>query len=110
MGEPSPPINHETEILKGKVEALQTYLAGIKAELAKVKTLEAKVGKLDTTVNHVRDLLATLEKGQTSNSKLDRLVLLLAKLLPDTDTEDMDTSQPTSSHWHKTVRHQEHKK
>ena len=95
LGEPSPPINHETEILKGKVEALQTYLAGIKAELAKVKTLEAKVGKLDTTVNHVRDLLATLEKSQqTSNSKLDRLVLLLAKLLPNTDTEDMDTSQP----------------
>lgn len=95
LGEPSPPINHETEILKGKVEALQTDLAGIKAELAKVKTLEAKVGKLDTTVNHVRDSLATLEKGQqTSNSKLDRLVLLLAKLLPDTDTEDMDTSQP----------------
>ena len=111
MGEPSPPINPETEILKGKVEALQTDLAGIKAELAKVKTLEAKVGKLDTTVNHVRESLATLEKGQqTSNSKLDRLVLLLTKLLPDTDTEDMDTSQPTSSHWHKTVRHQEHKK
>jgi hypothetical protein len=69
LGEPSPPINHETEILKGKVEALQTDLAGIKAELAKVKTLEAKVGKLDTTVNHVRDSLATLKKGQqTSNS------------------------------------------
>ncbi|XP_045028526.1 uncharacterized protein LOC116916572, partial [Daphnia magna] len=88
-------IDPETEIINGKIEAIQTELKQIRAELCKVKALEGKVASMDLTVRKVESSLNTLETGQlASNLKLDKICLLLTKLLPNLDEEEMDIEQP----------------
>lgn len=88
-------IDPETEIINGKIEAIQTELKQIRAELCKVKALEGKVASMDLTVRNVESSLNTLETGQlASNLKLDKICLLLTKLLPNLDEEEMDIEQP----------------
>ncbi|KAI9553709.1 hypothetical protein GHT06_021639 [Daphnia sinensis] len=88
-------IDPETEIINGKIEAIQTELKQIRAELYKVKALEGKVANMDLTVRKVESTLSTLETGQlASNLKLDKICLILTKLLPNLDDEEMDIEQP----------------
>ena len=71
---PAPAPNVETEIMKAKIEAMQTDLTGIKAEFHKFQALETKVEILDLTVNKIQKSLSTLETGQKSSSdKLEAL-------------------------------------
>ncbi|KAK4030716.1 hypothetical protein OUZ56_024055 [Daphnia magna] len=91
-------IDPETEIINGKIEAIQTELKQIRAELCKVKALEGKVASMDLTVRNVESSLNTLETGQlASNLKLDKICLLLTKLLPNLDEEEMDIEQPVEN-------------
>lgn len=74
---------------------MQQNLAGITSKLSKVQELEIKVTTLDSTVDKIQSSVSKLEAGQkASNTKLDKLCLLLTRLLPDLEVEEMDTSQP----------------
>jgi hypothetical protein len=82
-------------ILEEKIIAMQQNLAGITSKLSKVQELEIKVTTLDSTVDKIQSSFSKLEAGQkASNTKLDKLCLLLTRLLPDLEVEEMDTSQP----------------
>jgi hypothetical protein len=82
-------------ILEEKITAMQQNLAGITSKLSKVQELEIKVTTLDSTVAKIQSSFSKLEAGQeASNTKIDKLCLLLTKLLPDLEVEKMDTSQP----------------
>lgn len=81
--------------MKAKIEAMQTDLAGINADLHKFQALETKVEKLDSTVSKAPKSLSTLKTGQWSSSdKLGKFCRLIIKLFPNTNSEEMDTSQP----------------
>lgn len=82
----------EMEIMKGKIKAMQAELKFVKEELSKVKILETKVASV--VVSQVEESLVTLKTGQqTSNPKLDKICLILAKLLPNTNMEEMEVEQ-----------------
>lgn len=84
----------EMEVMKGKIKAMQTELKFVKEELSKVKIIETKVANMSVVVSQVEESLVTLKTGQqTSNPKLDKICLILAKLLPNTNMEEMEVEQ-----------------
>jgi hypothetical protein len=46
--------NHEVEILRWKIESLQTEMAMVRAEIATIRPLEEKVSALEESVNNVK--------------------------------------------------------
>lgn len=89
-------LNTEVEITKSQIEAIQTELAMLRTEIGRIKPLEDKVNSLDTAVKSMLDSLSFLENGQQSaNSKLDKLALLMARMLPTTEEVGMDTEEPS---------------
>ncbi len=68
----------------------------VRAEIATIRPLEEKVSALEESTNTVKRSLDTLEGGQqTTNSKLDKLVFLITKILSNTKEEgiEMDDRQ-----------------
>jgi hypothetical protein len=71
-------------------------MAMVRAEIATIRPLEEKVSALEESTNTVKRSLDTLEGGQqTTNSKLDKLVFLITKILSNTKEEgiEMDDRQ-----------------
>jgi hypothetical protein len=66
-------------------------MAMVRAEIATIRPLEEKVSALGESTNTVKRSLDTLEGGQqTTNSKLDKLVFLITKILSNTKEEGME--------------------
>ncbi len=83
----------EVEILRSKIDAMQTEMKMIREEIGLIRLLEEKVKDLNTTVSMTEGTLSVLKGGQqTTNSKLDKLVQLMTKNLPSTEEDGMDTN------------------
>lgn len=70
----------------------------LRAEIGRIKPLEENVNSLDTAVKCMQGSLSNLESGQKfASCKLDKLALIMARLLPPTEEVGMETDEQSPS-------------
>ena len=91
-------MDPEVEIMKSQIEEIQSEMASLKAGMKQIRPLEEKVASLESTVNTLQKSLNKLEDGQQSaNNKLDKLVDLISRSLPQPEDSNVEMENPEAA-------------